>query len=625
MIRGVSEVAAQTSSPAPMKLSQLSLEELMRLDVSTVSRKAEQWWTAPGAIDVITNEDIRRSAALSLPDVLRLGVGVHVGQANAREWAIAVRGFNVTASNKLNVQMDGRSLFTPFFSGVLWNAQDTMLEDIDRIEISRGPGGATWGAFAVNGFIQILTKPAWETQGSLVSAAAGTEAGWFSYRYGGKAGDSTFYRVYGKYSQFNGTYSPVTHERSMPTTDLAQTGFRVDSRGRGDTTFTLHGDVYTNKGTPKDHLQNEFSGANLTGTITRTLAVDSDVSVTAYYDYTSKDFAGTFDELRDTLALSAKYRLVSGANEIQLGADGLVSWDKVFGPQVTFEPERRTFYTVTAFAQDTVTLVPKLWTATLGAQVLYNGYSGADVQPTARLAWTPNPRRTIWAAVSRAVRPPVRIDRDLVVRFGGTTVFEGNDDLEAENVVSYELGGRQRIGERLAVYVAGFVNRYDNLRSYESRSPPYMSFPWTFKNTTNAHSSGVEVSALWQPVTRLFLKANYRYLDLHLTKDPGSGDFQDGLFEMNDPHHVASITARLDLPGRVELDTTLRHVSSLPRPAIHAYTTADIRLGWSPRSDWELSVIGQNLFDPRHPDFITANSINDEVARSVTAKATWRF
>jgi iron complex outermembrane receptor protein len=269
--------------------------------------------------------------------------------------------------------------------------------------------------------------------------------------------------------------------------------------------------------------------------------------------------------------------------------------------------------------------VPKRWTATVGAQALYNGYSGAEFQPTVRVAWTPDPRLTLWTAVSRAVRTPVRIDRDLVVRLNNTLIFEGNDDLKPENVVAYELGGRRRIGERVALYFAGFVNRYDNLRSYESETTTFMALPWTFKNTTNAHSSGVELAALWQPFGALFIKGSYRYLDLQLTKDPGSGDFQNGIFEMNDPRHVATVTARLDLPHNVQFDTTLRYVSSLPRPAMHAYTTADVRIGWSPRPDCEFAIIGQNLFDPQHPDFVTPNSINDELARSLTCKATWRF
>jgi iron complex outermembrane receptor protein len=618
------ETFAEESASNP-KLTALSLEELMRLDVSTVSRKAEQWWSAPGAIDVVTGEDIRRSGVMNLPDALRLATGIHVGQPNAREWAVAARGFNVGASNKLNVQLDGRSLFTPFFSGVLWDAQDTLLEDIDRIEVQRGPGGAMWGAYAVNGFIQILTRPAWETQGWLASAGAGTETPEFlSMRYGGKTSDSTFYRVYGKYSQFDWSYPTGGGPRTAPKTDFAQTGFRVDTRAT-DSVFTLQGDAYTNKGTPEDHVQNEISGANLTARGSRVFASDAELSATAYYDYTLKNFAVQFFERRNTISGSVKYRIARGPHEFQIGAEGLASWDLVSGPIVTFEPSRRTFVSASAFLQDVITLVPKRWSVTAGGQLLYNGSSGLDVQPTLRLAWTPDERTTLWAAASRAVRPPVRIDRDLVVRFGGTLVFEGNDDLKSEEVVAYELGARHSFGERLAVDLATFVNHYNNLRSYESSTSTFMAFPWTFKNTTNAHSSGAELTVLYQPVSRVFVKASYRYLDLHLTKDAGSGDFQDGLFEMNDPHQVASLTVRVDLPHNVEFDTTLRYAGRLPRPAMDAYTTADARIGWTPRPGWEISITGQNLLDPRHPDFVTPNDPNEELARSVTFKSTWRF
>ena len=622
---GATGATTGRASVAAGALTRLTLEELMQLDVSTVSRKAEQWWTAPGAIDVITSEDIRRSPYLTLPDLLRLSTGVHVGRPNAREWAVAVRGFNVVASNKLNVQMDGRSLFTPFYSGVLWNAQDTMLEDIDRIEVSRGPGGALWGAYAVNGFVQILTKPAWETQGLLASGGAGTEMpGFLSWRYGGKASEATFYRVYGKYSRFRAMYAPFG-DRTSPTTDLAQAGFRTDTRAGGDTTLTLHGDVYTNKGTPDDHLQNEISGANFTARLNRVLGADADFDLTGYYDYTSKNFAGTFRELRDTVSGSAKFRLRRGAHDLQFGVDGLYSWDHVWGPQLTFEPPRQDFYTASAFAQDSVAIVPGRFTAVLGGQVLYNIYSRLDAQPTARFAWTPGERTTVWGAVSRAVRTPVRIDRDLVARFGGTLFFEGNNDLKPESAVAYELGARHRFNERVATYVTVYANHYDNLRSYESMSSTFMALPWTFKNTTNAHSTGVEAGLLFQPVNRLFVKASYRQLNLELTKDPGSGDFRDGIFEMNDPEHIAVVTARLTLPRSVEFDVTLRHLSRLPSPRLKAYTTADVRLAWSPRPELELAAIGQNLLEPRHADFITPNGRNEELARSVTFKATWRY
>lgn len=610
----------------PLNLSKLSLEDLMRIEVSTVSRKAEEWWGAAGAIDVVTNEDIRRSAALNLPDALRLATGVHVGQSNAREWAVGIRGFNVNASNKLNVQLDGRSLFTPFFSGVLWDAQDTMMEDVARIEVMRGPAGALWGSYAVNGFIQILTKPAWDTQGYLASAGTGTDTPVFgAVRYGGKLSEASFYRVYAKYAQYKWTYAPGGGGRTQPTTDMVQTGFRSDTRAADGSTFSLHGDVYTNKGTPKDHPQNEFWGANLTAHLDRPLALDADLRSTAYYDFTSRSFMDPFREKRHTFSGSLKYHLARGHHDVQVGADGLVSRDHITGGIVFLDPAKRTYYNGSLFAHDTVTLVPNHWSVIAGAQALYTNFAGLDVQPTLRTIWLPTARTSTWAAVSRAVRTPVRLDRDLVAEFGGVRAFEGNEHLKSESVLAWEAGLRQKFSERLAVSLATFLNQYDNIRSYESATSTFRALPWTFKNTTNVHSSGFEVMALAQPMARLFLKASYRYLDFNLTKDPGSGDFQNGFYEANDARHVAAITGRLDVARNVEFDVTLRHASSLPNPPMHAFTTADLRFAWLPTPNCELALIARNLFDPRHPEFTTANHPNDEVGRSVTMKATWRF
>lgn len=621
----VAAAAVAATNPKP-NLSGLSLEDLMGLEVSTVSRRTEAWWTAPGAIDVVTEEDIRRAGALNLPDALRLSTGVHVGQANAREWAIGIRGFNVNASNKLNVQLDGRSLFTPFFSGVLWDAQDTMMEDISRIEVMRGPAGALWGGYALNGFIQIITKPAWETQGLLASVGAGTDLpGFVSVRYGDKVNDHTFYRVYAKYAQFDWTYLPGTNQRAQPTTDMAQVGFRTDTRGSNGTTFSLLGDAYTNKGTPKDHPQNEVSGANLTFNAFAPVTGDSDLRATVYYDYTSKRFPDPFDETRHTLSGSLKYHAVRGAHDFQVGVDALGSRDDVVGGVIYLDPRRRAFYSGSLYAHDSVTLVPEHWVFIAGAHVLYTNFAGWDVQPTLRLAFTPNNKTTIWSAISRAVRPPVRLDRDLTADFSGLRVFEGNDQFKSESVISWELGARRKFGERLAVTTTLFVNRYDNVRSYESATTTFRAFPWTFKNTTNANTHGVEVMALAQPWAHVFLKGSYRYLEFELTKDPGSGDFQNGFYEANDARHVASLTARFDLPRRIELDVIARHTSSLPNPAMHAFTTMDARLGWSPTPAWEFALIGRNLTDPRHPEFRTANHPNDEVGRNLTLKATWRF
>jgi iron complex outermembrane receptor protein len=240
---------AQTSVPEPQAadLTALSLDQLMDLKVTTASRQPERWWAAPNGIDVVTGDDIRRAGAENLPDAMRLATGVQVGQPSARSWAISIRGMDVLAANKISVVMDGRSLFTPFFSGVLWDAQDTLLEDIGRIEVVRGPIGALWGAFAVNGFIQILTKTARDTQGLLASAGTGTEdPGSFALRYGGKLGEDTAFRVYGKYFQTDWTYL-ANGKHAQPATDFLQSGFRLDGRRSHDTAVTLQGDYYTNK------------------------------------------------------------------------------------------------------------------------------------------------------------------------------------------------------------------------------------------------------------------------------------------------------------------------------------------------------------------------------------------
>lgn len=257
--------------------------------------------------------------------------------------------------------------------------------------------------------------------------------------------------------------------------------------------------------------------------------------------------------------------------------------------------------------------------------VVYTDYAGWDAQPTLRLAWLPDEATTGWAAVSRAVRTPVRLDEDLVSRPGGVLVFDGNNNLKSETVVAFEAGIRRKFGERLAIDLAAFRNVYDNIRSYESLTGPGSAFPWTFKNTLNADGTGAEATVLFEPAAGIFLKGGYRYLDLDLTRDPGSGDFVNGVYEANDPRHVGYLTTRLTLPASLEVDTTVRHASRLRAPVMEGFTPMDLRLGWAPSQDWQFDLVGRNLLDPQHPEFVTPNSANEELARSVTAKATWRF
>jgi iron complex outermembrane receptor protein len=606
-------------------LKQLSLDQLLSLEISTVSRKEERWWAAPSGIDVVTGEEIRRSGAMNIPDALRLATGVHVGHSSSKSWAVSLRGMNVLAANKISVAMDGRSLFTPFFSGVQWDAQDTLMDDIDRIEVVRGPVGSLWGAFAVNGFIQILTKPAWDTQSWLASAGGGTEdPGFASFRYGGTIGNDTFYRVYAKYSQTDWTYAR-NGRHAQTATDFFQTGFRADVRRPQDTTLTLQGDYYTNQDLSLDRaMLTEIAGANLLGRWRRAFSPEANLEVQTYFDHTYRLLPLQFEERRNTASASIKHHTVQGRHDWLFGIDGLVSWDDIGNIGIAhLEPSQRRTHNLGAFLQDTVQLVPERTALTLGLKVEHNSFSGFDYQPTARLAWTPNPKTTVWSALSRAIRTPVRVDEDLVFRFAGVPFFEANDDFETEVTLAYEIGMRHQPTATLTFDVSVFVYDYENLRSTEPAG--IAPTPLTFKNRLNSRSHGGELAIMYQPMPRLFFKGSYRYLDLEFFRDPGSRDTTNGSAEGNDPKHVANLGVHIDFAKNWEFDAFLRHASALPNPVLPGYTALDLRLGWRPSQRWDLSLSARDLLDRQHPEFITTNSLNEEVHRRFTLKATWRY
>ena len=611
----------QDTTPPTDDLTTLSLDDLMNLEVTTASRKPERLWSAPSGLDVVTGDDIRRAGAENLPDALRLATGVHVGHPSARSWAVSIRGMNVLAANKISVVMDGRSLFTPFFSGVQWDGHDLLLEDIERIEVVRGPL-ALWGAFAVNGFIQILPKPAWDTPGWLVSVGMGTEdPGLFAARYGGKLGEKAAFRVYAKYFQTDWTYL-ANGEHAQPATDFLQSGFRIDARRSADTAVTVSGDYYTNQDLFLDRLQTEVHGANLLGRWRRTLSTDSEFQAEGYVDHTYRLIPQNFEETRTTGSGSVKYHVRTGRHDLLLGADALVSADEIgnigFAQLV---PPERTIHTLGLYGQDTIQMGPQA-ALVLGLKGEKGSLSGFEAAPTIRFAWTPTASTTAWAAVSRAVRTPVRIDEDLLILLPGLRLFEANDDFKTERVLAYELGVRRRLASAVTFDLSAFAYRYHDLRSTEpvGTAPT----PLTFKNTLGARSYGAEATLRYQPGRRLAFKGSYRFLDLDFSKDPGSRDTSNGSAEGNDARHVAVLAAHLDLPRGVELDGFLRHASALPNPALEGYTTMDVRLGWRPSKRLEISLLGRNLFDRQHAEFVTTNSLNEQVHRSGTVKLTWR-
>ncbi|HSS44518.1 MAG TPA: TonB-dependent receptor, partial [Thermoanaerobaculia bacterium] len=409
--------SAQTEEAVrpPTELKKLSLEELFEMEVTSVSKKPEKLSETAAAVHVVTDEDIRRSAAPSIPEALRDIPGIEVARVDSRQYAITARGFNGTTANKLLVLMDGRSLYTPLYSGVFWDAQDTLMEDIARIEVIRGPGATVWGANAVNGVINIISKSAEETQGLLVTGGGGNEERAFTgVRYGGKLGADAYFRVYGKYFDRNDSVRPNGQDANDQF-QMGQGGFRVDWKPRADQLFTLQSDVYDGSAEQPTAGDIDLKGGNLLGRWTRHFSANSDLQIQAYYDRTERNIPPIFGEKLDTLDLDVRHRfLPAGGHDVVWGFGYRHTNDKVNNsPALAFLPPNQTRQLATAFVQDEITLVESRLHLTLGSKIEHNDYTGFEYEPSGRLAWTPSKEQTIWAAISRAVRAPSRIDREL--------------------------------------------------------------------------------------------------------------------------------------------------------------------------------------------------------------------
>jgi iron complex outermembrane receptor protein len=616
--------------PAPAsELKRLSLEQLMEIDVTSVSKRSEPVSGAAAAITVITGDDIRRSGANNLPDALRLAVSIAVAQSNGNTWAIGSRGFNLTTSNKLLVLIDGRTVYTPLFSGVFWDVQDVMLEDVDRIEIIRGPGATLWGANAVNGVINILTRSSHETQGALVTLGGGKEEeGFASFRQGGRIGDGTTYRAYGKYS-YRDALAYADGGSARDPLRRGQAGFRLDRAGSeaGTGDFTLQGDAYHGLAgqTVVIRADTVLDGANLLGRWTHNYSADSGSALQVYYDYTHRRIPQWFEEHRHTVDVDYQHRIrVGSRQQVVLGGGYRTTHDQVGNsPGVAFLPDHVTESLFSAFAQDEIALESHV-RLTLGTKLEHNRWTGFEVQPSVRLAWVPNERHTLWGAISRAVRTPTRYDEDIVFyTAAGTPLLEGSNRFVSEEMLAYELGYRAQVRTGLLLDVATYYNTYDHLRSYEPA--PSTVFPYEFGNRLNADTWGFELRMSAQATPWWRLHAGYAYLNKNLRLDPQSFDPTGGKAEGNDPRSRFVLRSLMDLPRNVELDGTLRYVARLPSPVVPAYTELDLRLGWHATGALELSLVGQNLLHARHPEFGAPSPLREEVQRSLYGKATWRF
>jgi iron complex outermembrane recepter protein len=614
----------QATQVEPAELKKLSIEELMEVDVTSVSRRSERVSEAAAAITVITGEDIRRSGVTNLPEALRLVDALHVARFNSGTWAISARGFNIGTANKLLVLIDGRSVYTPLFAGVFWDVQDLLMEDIDRIEVIRGPGAALWGANAVNGVINIITKSAREAQGGLAKLVAGSEdraiAG---LRYSGTLGERTWYRTYVKYRAIDALAFAAGGSAEDPLRS-AQGGFRVDGDRSARDSFSFQGDVYRAASGLFLHEDSKMNGGNILGLWSRRFDKGARLDLRAYWDRTFRRVPGQFEEHRDTWDLDFQHALaLAPRHEVVWGLGYRVSSDDTENtPLIAWVPAQRTQTLFSAFVQDEIALVADRLRLTVGSKLEVPEYTGLEVQPSIRLAWTPNEHRTLWAAVSRAVRAPTRLDEDSRFLFGPVVLIQGSRDFESEEALAYEAGYRILPRSDLSLDVATFYNVYGHLRSQE---PPASGapFPLTLANKLNARTYGAELQANWQAAPWWRVYGSYTYFHKRLSFDADSRDPTGGVAEGNDPEQRFALRSFLDLPGRVELDAWLRYVDSLPNPFIPAYTELDLRLGWRPTERLELALAGQNLLHAQHAEFFTARP--EEVQRSVYGKAVWRF
>jgi iron complex outermembrane recepter protein len=607
-------------------LKRLSIEELAELDVTSVSRRVERLAHTAAAVSVIRQEDIRRSSVTTLAEAMRLADAVDVARSDGRTWNITARGFNIVTANKLLVLMDGRTLYSPLFAGTFWDVQDTALSDVDRIEVIRGPGGTIWGANAVNGVINIITKDASLTRGNHAVVSAGAESDVVTtLRHGGDFGAGGHYRIYGKYRR-QGANRFSTGESADDPLQLGQLGFRLDSNAQRQTRWMLQGKMYIGTEGLFDRDDTDVNGGFLQARWSRQLTTGSEFAVRTYYDRTYRKVPLQFEEGRDTVDVDIQHHMVIGTrHDIVGGGQVRVTTARAQGSAgFFFEPERRTNGVGGLFVQDEITLRPARLFLTLGSKFEGNDYTGVEAQPTARIRWSRDERQTVWGAVSRAVRLPTRFDTDLRLRnpATGALFLSGSDDFESESVVAYEAGYRVRAFNRLLVDVAAFANRYNNLRSQElpSRLGPVIALA----NTLNAWTSGTEVGTTVLPIERWRIHGAFSWLHKEFSRDPGSHDISSGVAEGNDPTYQYSLRSYLDLPRGFAFDGVFRHVANRPAPALAAYSSLDLRLAWAARPGWELSLVGQKLLHRSHQEFVTGPR-QYEFERGLFARSIWFF
>ncbi|MFZ2032043.1 MAG: TonB-dependent receptor [Vitreimonas sp.] len=603
------------ASTAEAELNDLSLEQLSNVEVTSVSGSAQPIGEAAGAIFVISSDDMVRAGVRSIPGALRLAPNLQVARIDASSYAISARGFNHSSgtANKLLVLMDGRIVYTPLFSGVFWDEQNPLIEDLDRIEVISGPGGTLWGSNAVNGVINIVSRDAHETTGLLVTGGASDAAEALGVRYGARLGASGAFRVYA-----TGLVRAVGDPNEWRN---AQAGFRADWGGAEDT-LTLQGDIYRGD---QDQLPGQVSdttigGGNLLGRWSRRFSDNSNVQVHAYVDRTERSVSSGIRAEVNAAAVDAQYDFaLSARQDIVIGGGARVTRDTFTpGPGTVFlDPGSRTLQTYNVYAQDTIALTPA-WDLIAGLKLEDNSYTGLEYMPSMRLAWRLSENALAWAAVSRAVRTPSRFDRDLI----NPGILNGGPDFVSETLIAYEAGYRAQPNERFWFSISTYYNVYDDLRTVEATNPSV--FPLEVRNGMHGDTYGVEAWGAYALTNWWRVNAGLSLLHKDLSLDSGSADVFGVAFAGNDPSVQATIRSLMDINRRTQFDVALRYVGELPSPEVPSYVALDARIGFRLTDHLELSVAGYNLLDEGHVEFINPSLPPRESLRSFFISARWR-
>ena len=646
------------SQQTPKDLGDKSIEDLMNIEITSASKTEQKLSRTASAVFVVTAEDIRQSNVTNIPDLLRMVPGIDVAQINAHTWAISTRGLNSHFSNELLVMLDGRSVYTPTFGGVFWDVLDVPLEDIERIEVIRGPGASVWATNAVNGVINIITKKASDTPGAMVVAGGGTaDQGFGTLQYGGNIGKDTSFRVFTKY--LNQDHFPsLDGQDGGDGWDLARAGFRTDTVFSSKDTLTLEGDLYRgregNPGSgissivspaiPDVNMQVNLGGGFLQTVWDHTYSSSSGTSLQLSYDeYERNDVLG---ETRATFDVAFQHHFAWGDRQnLVWGVEYRYSASRTEGSLViSLDPPNLKTPLFSSFVQDEIALVPDRVFLTVGTKLEHNYYTGWDLQPSVRVAWTPTSRQTLWAAVSDADRTPSAIDTSIVSNLGGFTGpngpvalrLVGNPNLGDEKTIAYEAGYRMSLGEHVSLDFAAYYNdQYDQETTepgapfFESTpSPPHLVLPLINANLSYGESHGFEIATNWKVARRWTLSPGYAFEQIHMHLEPTSHDTTSVAgAEGSSPVDSAQLRSHVALPHALSWDASVYFVDRLTDPVIPAYTRLDTGLTWQWNKKSSLSLVGQNLLKDVHEEFVdsTGSAATTLIKRSVFAKFTWRF